>query len=108
MNPGYEMHRGNTAAFGQGMVSSMPPSSGHMEGAGDGWYGEHEGDMAGDFEATPEQEAYEGNAVPVVSEDSASGADPLSGLEPLRQALPETDNGDDNDNNNDNNNNNDN
>jgi len=108
MNPGYDMQRGNGAAYGQGMVSSMGPS-GHMASSSDGWYGEHDGDMAGDFEATPDQQEYEGTAVPVVSEDSSSGVDPLSGLEPLRQALPETDNngvnednnndGDDNDNN---------
>ena len=98
MNQGYDMQQGNSAAaFGQGMMSSMPPS-----GHGDGWYGEQDGEMAGDFEATPDhqQQAYDGTAVPVVSEDSSSGADPLSGLEPLRQALPETDNGNDDGNNN--------
>lgn len=112
MNPGYEMHRGNTAGpFDQGMMSSMPPS-GHMAGSGDGWYGEQDGDMAGEYEATPDQQPYDGAAVPVVSEDSSSGADPLSGLEPLRQALPETGHvsnssgGDDDDNNNNNENNN--
>lgn len=102
MNPGYEMQRGNAAGvYGQGMVSTMPPAS------SDGWYGEQDGDMVGDFEATPDEQAYEGTTVPVVvSEDSSSGADPLSGLEPLRQALPETDNdvGGEEDNNNNTNN----